>query len=114
MSDLTRHCCLDILWELPAKHPIKSLASLHTRARPLIVFSTRLPFYLRPFRRFHRLNTREQELWLLHLTDLAHKKEGKILSLFAGTPEAAAFLEANRETLEPFYCLYPKGVPHDD
>ncbi len=113
MHDLNRRFSLDILWELPDKDPIAPMRRLRPRARPLLVFATRIPFYLRPFRRFRILKTKNEALWLLHLTDIARRNEGKILSLFAGTDDASMFLEAHRRELEPFYCLYPKGAAHD-
>ena len=77
------------------------------------VVAERIPFSFRLLRRRHFLKTKDDEILLLLLVDLAKRYEGKILSLHAGTPDMEVFILKNEEALAPFYRILPKGERYD-
>ncbi len=102
MDSVTRNCCIDVHIGLPKKRFSK---------RKIQVFAEKLPLFLR-FLKAYRLCQTENIL-LHELIHFAEQNEGKVLALFANTPEGENFIEKNTAALEPFYRIDPKGAPYD-
>lgn len=113
MDRITQACCMDVLLGLP-KDARRCLARFFKNRRcGVAVVAERIPFSFRLLRRRHFLKTKDDEILLLLLVDLAKRYEGKILSLHAGTPDMEVFILKNEEALAPFYRILPKGERYD-
>ena len=112
MDQILRHYCIDVLVGLPKNGRRTLCRFLKGRKRDVAVFAERSPFHLRLLGRRYILTVKSEDMLTLTLKSFARKHRGKVLSLYAGTPEMEAFILKNEGALAPFYRL-PKGECYD-